>query len=158
MYTNKPAGKLNKDGLSILRNLIVGELNAVDTYKMHLLQSDNQTLNDIIEEILSDEERHIKMLEEIIKKYDPKQEEYFEDAKEELPKINNYGNNYVSKDYNIVHSLINEIKSELEAINHYESSTMLFSIPEIKMTLTELMNDEKQHMAELSKILDDVSK
>ncbi len=157
MYKNQPTGKLNPEGLSILRNLVVGELTAVDTYKTHLLQSDNQPLNNIIEEILADEERHIQMLEHIIRKYDPKQEEYFIIAEEELPKINNFGNKYASKDYNIINSLINEIKGELEAINHYEKSTMLFNIPEIKKTLTELMNDEKQHMAELTKMLNDVS-
>lgn len=158
MYNNKSnVGRLNSNGLQLLRTLVIGELDAVNTYKKHLQQSDNQELNNIIEEILKDEEKHIDILNNIIKKYDPKQSEYFDQANTDLPIISDYGNYYVSNDYNIATTLINEIKAELQAVNNYEYNTNLFSIPEIKMALTELMNDEKQHVAELSKVLNDIN-
>ena len=53
----------------------------------------------------------------------------------------------------ILNNLRQDLVGELEAINQYQEHIDAIDDEEIKKTLTHIMNDEKEHVAELTKII-----
>lgn len=153
---NKNKPYVNQYTLSLIREASVAELEAIMSYKNHLLQSDNKELNAKIREILNDEQDHIDILFDILSEYDSTQDEFFKKVTDTMTKINDYGNNYVSDNYNVENTLIKEIQAELNAISSYESKAKQISNIDIRQKLLLIADDEKEHLAELDKILKDI--
>lgn len=153
---NKNKPYVNQYTLSLIREASVTELEAIMSYKNHLLQSDNKELNAKIREILNDEQDHIDILFDILSEYDSTQDEFFKKVTDTMTKINDYGNNYVSDNYNVENTLIKEIQAELNAISSYESKAKQISNIDIRQKLLLIADDEKEHLAELDKILKDI--
>ncbi len=148
----------SEETLSLVRDMAIDEIGAIEMYKLHLLQSDNDKLNEIITEILADEEKHLRTLLDIVRKYDKKQGELYLEVNSTAPKIEDYGNLYASSNYNVEQSLLNEVKGELQAINNYEKIARMIRIPEIHHKIIAIINDEKEHVEQLSKMLKDIQK
>ena len=68
--------------LIALREDLVGELDAINLYQMHLDEIDDEEIKKILAHIRDDEKEHVAELVKIIRKLDPSQEEKFQ--KEEL--------------------------------------------------------------------------
>ena len=56
-------------------------------------------------------------------------------------------------DNKILNNLRQDLVGELEAINQYQEHIDEIDDEEIKKVLTHIMNDEKEHVAELTKVI-----
>ncbi len=71
----------NKD-LKILREDLVGELEAINQYQEHIDETDDEEIKKVLGHVRDDEKEHVAELTKIIRKLDKTQEEKFQ--KEEL--------------------------------------------------------------------------
>ncbi len=157
-HNQPPQQTMSEDQLSLIRDMTIDEIGAIEMYKTHLLQSDNDKLNKIITEILADEQKHFNTLLDILRKYDKKQGELFIEVNSDLPRVEDHGNLYASSNYNVEQTLLNEIKGELQAVNDYEKIARQIPIMEVRNKILMIINDEKQHIEELTKMLKDIEK
>ncbi len=157
-YKQQPKQTLSQDQLSLIRDMAIDEIGAIEMYKNHLLQSDNDKLNKIITEILADEQKHFNTLLDILRKYDKQQAEIYMEVNSSLPKVEDHGNLYASSDYNVEQTLLNEIRGELQAINDYEKIARQIPIAEVREQIMKIITDEKEHYEELTKLLKDIEK
>jgi len=72
---------MDKD-LNNLREDLVGELQAINLYKEHIDETDNEEIKEVLIHIMNDEKEHVAELTKVIRKLDSTQEEKFQ--KEEL--------------------------------------------------------------------------
>ncbi len=70
------------DSLAMLREDLVGELNAINQYQAHIDAIDDAEIKKFLEHINLDEKEHVAELTKIIRKIDAEQEEKFQ--KEDL--------------------------------------------------------------------------
>lgn len=56
-------------------------------------------------------------------------------------------------DNKILNNLRQDLVGELEAINQYQEHVDEITDEEVKKVLTHIMNDEKEHVAELTKVI-----
>ncbi len=63
--------------LSLLRDDLIGELEAINQYQDHLADIENDEAAKVLEHIVGDEREHVVELMKIIQALDPKQAEKF---------------------------------------------------------------------------------
>ena len=73
---------MNEKILIALREDLVGELDAINLYQMHIDEIDDEEVKKVLAHIRDDEKEHVAELTKIIRKLDSVQEEMFQ--KEEL--------------------------------------------------------------------------
>ncbi len=145
--------QLNLHQLSLIRDMAIDEIGAIQMYNKELLQSTNAQITALIMEIRSDEYKHLNTFLDILRKYDTVQGEMYLEVQANLPQITNYENDYVSNDYNSVKSLLDNLGGELQAINDYQKNVVQIPIKEVQQRVIEIINDEKEHVERLSKTL-----
>lgn len=146
------------DTLEYIRELLIGELEAITSYSNHILQSTNKELNDVLQDILGDEKRHAKTLLGILRSNDKVQGEEFLKADAVDSNIKDNSVPYVTPEYNVYNSLRAEMQSELYAINSYSKDISKIKNMEINKKLTAILNEEKEHLEQLNKVLNDIDK
>jgi rubrerythrin len=63
----------------MLRDDLVGELNAINLYQEHIDALDNEEAKRVLSHIRDEEKEHVAELTELIRKLDPTQNEKFEE-------------------------------------------------------------------------------
>jgi rubrerythrin len=81
-YAHGKAGSQPEGLLEMLRDDLMGELQAINQYQEHINAIDNEEARHVLEHIRDDEKEHVAELTKLIRKLDPIQEEKFK--KEEL--------------------------------------------------------------------------
>lgn len=81
-YTTGKENSNAQGSLEMLRDDLVGELQAINQYQEHINIIDNEEARHVLEHIRDDEKEHVAELTKLIRKLDPTQEEKFK--KEEL--------------------------------------------------------------------------
>ena len=156
-YTN-PLGQ--PQGISYfdtnrLRELLISEIIAINTYTEHILNSNNLEINMAWTDIIKDEKQHYAMLVDLLRKYDPHQYKAFKYHEKvrfgPTSPIQRFDANY---DVQIILNNVREdIKGELEAIILYEQYADTVSHQDVKDTLKQIANDEKEHSEHLTQLL-----
>ena len=81
-YTTGKESSNAQGSLEMLRDDLVGELQAINQYQEHISIIDNEEARHVLEHIRDDEKEHVAELTKLIRKLDSTQEEKFK--KEEL--------------------------------------------------------------------------
>ena len=81
-YAHGKAGSQPEGLLEMLRDDLMGELQAINQYQEHINAIDNEEARHVLEHIRDDEKEHVAELTKLIRKLDPTQEEKFK--REEL--------------------------------------------------------------------------
>jgi rubrerythrin len=81
-YAHGKAGSQPEGLLEMLRDDLMGELQAINQYQEHINAIDNEEARHVLEHSRDDEKEHVAELTKLIRKFDPIQEEKFK--KEEL--------------------------------------------------------------------------
>lgn len=155
---NTKKSSLNYHELSLLRNMAVDEVNAIKQYKKHLASSKNEELNSLLKEILCDEQSHFDILLDVIRTYDKIQGETYLKVKTSIKNIDDNSLPYVEKDYDVEQYLLKEIEDELNAVSEYEHILHQIPLPEVQDKILHIINDEKEHIEELTKTLNNIQK
>jgi rubrerythrin len=140
---------------NMVQEAMIGELVAINEYANHIAESSIAEINDVWEHIMKDEKKHYGMLLELLRKYDRVQMQKYNDVKEHLDLHGRElsSSNSRNTTSQILNNIRKDIKGELEAIILYESHIVRFSSTEMKEVFTEIVNDEKEHVEELTAVL-----
>ena len=142
---------------NFLREAMIGELVAINDYQQHLGQCPIDDVRKILEHIMEDEKRHYGMLLELSRKCDPVQ---FKKAIEisdhislKCKSLNEHNDKKKISQSSLLIKIREDIKGELEAIIAYEDIIHRIDDKEAIDMITEIVNDEKEHVEELTYIL-----
>lgn len=140
---------------NMIQEAMIGELVAINEYANHIAESNIAEINHVWEHIMQDEKRHYGMLLELLRRYDRVQMQKYDEVKEHIDLhgreiTSSNSRNTTSQILNYIRS---DIKGELEAIILYESHIVRFSSTQMKEVYTEIVNDEKEHVEELTALL-----
>ncbi|MCD6270393.1 hypothetical protein J7J23_01280 [bacterium] len=72
---------MNEKNLKMLREDLIGELEAINQYQDHIDESDSEEVKKILGHIRDEEKEHFAELVKIIRKLDNTQEEKFQEEK-----------------------------------------------------------------------------
>lgn len=141
---------------NLIQEAMIGELIAINEYANHIADSNNSEINTTWEHIMEDEKRHYGMLLDLLRRYDSTQMSQYLKVKEHIHaeggrKYSLYGPQYSS--HLILNNLRKDIKGELEAIILYDNNVNQINIREIRDVLYEIISDEKEHVEELTFLL-----
>ncbi len=153
-----PQGKpISSKGL--IRDAIIGELNAINSYQATLEFSNIPRLNKFIFEIMQDEIHHYHLLTDYLNTLDKEQSELFKEVAK-----NDYNVGYTLNPLeikaptqpNILSQLRKNIKGELEAILSYDEIEHSLKDSTGKALIHAITKDEKEHIAELDQIVSNI--
>lgn len=138
-----------------IREAMISEIVAINTYDFHIRNSNIEELNDLWEHIMDDEKEHFNMFLDLLLKYDPIQYEAYKSAFNHVPikdqKINPY---YDAKPQNqlIFNDIREDMKGELEAVILYEQIVQETPnvFKDVHSAFSKIISDEKEHLSELS--------
>jgi rubrerythrin len=156
-YTNKsgaPQG-IAKTDTNKLREILIGELVAINGYAENIANSNMADLNAAWRSIMEDEKKHYGMILTLLRKYDPFQyksyREHIGDRSGPISPMQKFTPNYNKQ--LILNNIREAIKGELEAVILYEE--LLASIPhdDIRCALSSIINTEKGHAEHLTQLL-----
>lgn len=155
-YTN-PHGQsqgMTKKITSRLRQIIVAEIVAINSYQNHISNSNMSEINAVWHHIMLDEKRHFNMAINLLRRYDDIEFKYFIE-KHELKTAKSAMQPYrPAYDKQIIlNNLRENIKGELEAVILYEEELAEFTQKDIRTTLQTIINDEKKHAEHLTEVL-----
>ncbi len=159
-YTTEgmPQGKpITSKGL--IRDALIGELNAINAYQTTLEFSNIPHLNKFILEIMHDEIHHYHLLTEYLNKLDKEQAELFKEVQKKDYNVDYTLNPLEIKaptQLNILSQLRKNIKGELEAILSYDEIEQTLKDPAGKALIHAITKDEKEHIAELDKLVSNI--
>ncbi|MCY6959187.1 ferritin family protein [Clostridium brassicae] len=139
-----------------IREAMIAELVAINDYAYNIAHSDIKDINEILHHIMEDEKRHYGMFLKLLRKYDPIQYTKYMEVKEhiKLDKDAKYLNFYDKNSEKMILNFIrDDIKGELEAIILYEEHLMEIPYKDIKETFMKVIEDEKEHVEELTLLL-----
>ncbi len=159
-YTTEgmPQGKpITSKGL--VRDALIGELNAINAYQTTLEYSNIPSLNKFIIEIMKDEIHHYHLLTDYLNKLDKEQAEIFKEVHKKDYLVDFTLNPLEIKSPtqpNILSQLRKNIKGELEAILSYDEIEHALKDPAGKALIHAITKDEKEHIAELDKIISNI--
>ncbi len=159
-YTTEgmPQGKpITSKGL--IRDALIGELNAINAYQTTLEYSNIPNLNKFILELMKDEIHHYHLLTEYLNKLDKEQAEIFKEVQKKDYKVDFTLNPLEIKaptQPNILSQLRKNIKGELEAILSYDEIEHTLKDPTGKALIHAITKDEKEHIAELDKLISNI--
>jgi len=140
-----------------LREGLVAELVAINDYSHFIAITDNKELKELFHHIMEDEKRHYAMYLNALRCVDPEQAELEEEAREHVDisskeKYKDYTNKY-DKDVNLLVTIREGIKGELEAILLYEQFVRNLNNSTLVKIINEITRDEKEHVEELTRAL-----
>lgn len=148
----------NFNTLDFIRNSAIMKLKSIETYSNHILQNKNEQIDEILNRIIADEKRHLKMLLGILRTYDTTQSKKFLEINAKNLEININEIPFVSKQYNIFDNIRLEMIHELHALSNYENNISNISENDVKKKITTILDDEKTHLEELNRILNSLEK
>lgn len=157
---------------NFIREAMIGELAAINDYTKHINETSSCEIKDILTHIMLDEKRHYGMLLELLRKFDciqfnkavkAKEEHENEEKKQMKKKVKtkNTTSSTNKKSHSIEYFLNKiraDIKSELAAIISYEDIISRISDKEAIDVITEITGDEKEHVEELTSLVQNLDK
>lgn len=141
---------------NFLRETIIGEIVAINDYSEHIGWCNLDDVNEILHHILEDEKRHYGMLLDALRRVDKVQAEKAEEIKEHTVIKSKPFKHVAEKSKNcsnLLSAIRFDIKGELEAIISYEDIVQKLTDPVLKVMIREIINDEIEHVEELTKVL-----
>lgn len=156
-YTNRygmPQG-IAKFGTNKLREILIGEIIAINGYAEHIANSNMEDINAAWNSIMGDEKKHYGMILTLLRKYDPAQyESYKEHIGDKLgPKspMQIFTPNYDKQ--TILNNIREDIKGEFEAVILYEELSTILPYQDVRVALKLIINEEKGHAEHLTQLL-----
>jgi len=156
-YTNKngmPQGSAKLD-TNKLREILIGEIIAINGYAEHIANSNMEEINAAWTSIMGDEKKHYGMILTLLRKYDPAQyQSYQENVGKKLgPKspMQTFTPSYNKQI--ILNNIREDIKGELEAVILYEEQLSIIPYKDIRVALYSIINEEKGHAEHLTQLL-----
>jgi len=157
-YTTErqPQG-IAKSAEGFLREGLVAEVVAINDYSHFITITENKELKELFHHIMEDEKRHYVMFLNALRCIDPEQAALEEEAREHVnisskEKYKDYTNKY-DKDVNLLVTIREGIKGELEAILLYEQFVRNLDNSTLVKIINEITRDEKEHVEELTRAL-----
>ncbi|WP_346938545.1 ferritin-like domain-containing protein [uncultured Clostridium sp.] len=155
--TDRQPQGIAKSVEGFLREGLVAELVAINDYSHFIAITDNKELKELFHHIMEDEKRHYAMYLNALRCVDPEQAELEEEAREHVnisskEKYKDYTNKY-DKDVNLLVTIREGIKGELEAILLYEQFVRNLNNSTLAKIINEITRDEKEHVEELTRAL-----
>ncbi len=142
-----------------IRDALIGELNAINSYQRSIAYADIPELKKILLELMKDEIHHFHLLTDYLNKIDKEQAEMFQKYKPQDFPID-FKQNPLDVKFqpttNIASQLRMNIKGELEAILSYDEIESKLKDPQGKALIHAITNDEKQHIAELDAMISNI--
>ncbi len=143
----------------LVREALIGELIAINSYQQSLAYSDIDELNGFLLELMQDEIHHYHLLTQYLNKIDSEQAEMFKAIQKQDFNVNFTVNPLAVKtksSMDIVTQLRNNIKGELEAILSYDEIASKLREPNGKALIQAITKDEKEHVAELDALVSNI--
>ncbi|WP_297437523.1 ferritin-like domain-containing protein [uncultured Clostridium sp.] len=142
---------------NFLREAMIGELVAINDYQEHIGYCPIPEVKNIFEHIMEDEKRHYGMLLDLTRKCDHIQYDMSIEVPKHISikckKLNELSSKKKISMSSLLIKIRLDIKSELEAIIAYEDILSQIDNKDAIKIITEITNDEKEHIEELSYIL-----
>ena len=142
---------------NFLREAMIGELVAINDYQEHIGYCPIPEVRNIFEHIMEDEKKHYGMLLSLTRKNDPVQYDMSIEVPKHLSikckKLNEFSSKKKVSMSSLLIKIRADIKSELEAVIAYEDILSQIDNKDAIKTITEITNDEKEHIEELTYIL-----
>ncbi|MGL4761673.1 MAG: ferritin family protein [Sarcina sp.] len=155
--TNKQPQGESRTLPNFLREAMIGELVAINEYQQHLSSSPIVEVKKIFEHIMQDEKRHYGMLLDLARKYDSiqfkKAIEVSEHVSLKCKTLNEHNDKKKFSYSSLLIKIREDIKGELEAVIAYEDIIHKIDDKEAISMITEIVGDEKEHIEELTYIL-----
>ncbi len=142
-----------------IRDALIGELNAINSYQRSIAYSDIPELNKFLLEIMKDEIHHYHLLTDYLNKIDKEQAEMFNAIRKQDFNVGFKQNPLEVKfqpTTNIPSQLRMNIKGELEAILSYDEIESKLKDPQGKALIHAITKDEKQHIVELDTMVSNI--
>ena len=156
-YTNKngfPQGSAKLD-TNKLRQILIGEIIAINGYAEHIANSNMEEINAAWTSIMGDEKKHYGMILTLLRKYDPVQYQSYKDhiGDKLVPKtpLQTYTPNYDNQI--ILNNVREDIKGELEAVILYEQQLETIPYNDVRYALFSIISEEKGHAEHLTQLL-----
>lgn len=144
------AGQFNNK----LREILIGELIAIDGYQSHIATSNIEEINRAWHSIMLDEKKHYGWILRLLRKYDPQQHKQFLEHKGDAPGIKTPLSNMQDTGGQIIlNNIRSDIKGELEAVILYEADLHQFPYSDIRSVLQAVIEEEKGHAEHLTRLL-----
>jgi rubrerythrin len=138
-----------------LREVLIGEIIAINGYQAHIAQSDIDEINAAWHSIMLDEKKHYGWILQLLRKYDPEQNKQFlaHQSDDPGPKTPVQLQNSQSSGTAILNFLRDDVKGELEAVILYEEDLSRYPYEDIRKTLRAIIEEEKGHAEHLTRLL-----
>ena len=156
-YTNPhgfPQG-LAQSVTNKLREALVAEIIAINGYAEHIANSDMEEINQAWHSIMDDEKKHYGIFLTLLRQYDPAQYKAYKEFVGAAPRfpspMQTYMPNYSGQI--ILNNIREDIKGELEASVLYEQLAGEVAIRDVRRTLMEISDEEKEHAEHLTRLL-----
>lgn len=138
-----------------LREILIGEIVAINGYAEHIANSDMEDINAAWKSIMGDEKKHYGMILSLLHKYDPAQyqayKEHIGDKASPKSPMQKYTPNYDKQI--ILNNIREDIKGELEAVILYEEHLASIPYNDVRHALHSIINEEKGHAEHLTQLL-----
>lgn len=154
--TNRHPQGIVVDKINFLREGMIAEIVAINDYSTFIELTNNKEVKDIFYHIMEEEKEHYGMFLDALRKYDKEQYNLKNEVKKHVDisskDIGKYKDFYSSKDknQNLLISLRDAIKGELEAIILYEYFIANISDNYLIDIISNITSDEKEHVEELT--------
>lgn len=156
-YTNPlgvPQGTADKI-TNKLRQILIAEIIAINGYQNHIANCNMTSINNVLHHILLDEKRHYSQVIELLRKYDPVEFKFsqisHENTSGNISPMQIYKPNYDKQI--ILNNIRDDVKGELEAVILYEDELTYFAHKDIRSTIKNIIDDEKEHTEHLTEVL-----
>lgn len=138
-----------------LRELLIGEIIAINGYQSHIANSNIELINNVWHSIMMDEKTHYGKILTLLRKYDPEQQIQYLAHMGDFPvvQIPAQGHPAATLSSVILNNLREDIKGELEAVILYEAELPKFQQHDIRVVLKSIIDEEKGHAEHLTRLL-----
>lgn len=140
---------------NILREILIAEIYAMHGYQQHIADSNMAEINTVWHSIMLDEKKHYGWLLVLLRKYDPEEEQAYQQHLNARLSPNTPMQAY-KPDYGrqiILNNIRQDIKGELEAVVLYEEQLQHMPYLDLRQTLQNIISDEKGHAEHLTRLL-----
>ena len=154
--TNRQPQGILIDKVAFLREGMIAELVAINDYSTFISLTNNKEAINIFHHIMEEEKEHYGMFLDALRKYDEKQKEFECEVRDQVnissKNIGKYSDLSYSKDknHNLLMSIREAIKGELEAILLYEFFIDNITDEYLIALISKITSDEKEHIEELT--------
>jgi rubrerythrin len=138
-----------------LREILIGEIIAINGYQEHILNSNMEEINKAWHTIMGDEKKHYGIILNLLRKYDPVEYSMYLAHRSlrqgPVPPMQSYQPEYDRQI--ILNNVREDIKGELEAVILYEQEMPGLPYQDIRDALQSIINEEKGHTEHLTELL-----